>query len=461
MNNVNKLVAGFFFIWDTVILGITFLVSLYIFKDTGVQGIDWVLFIGLISIWLVIVKWRKLYFFDLNGDFSNRILNYVKSSAILVVILGLSYLIFTFPPTFRKVVLSFSIGFPLIGIVTNFVILSIINRLKNSGGVGKNVLVTGQGEMVNRVNSYFKDNPKNGYQVKGMVKYHNVAEPELAVEGGEYVSDLDNMGNYLRDNPVDEVIVALPIQYSEEIKKILNTADYYGTRVRFIPDYQKLLGEDCKVIRQGNMDMVNVRQMPLDDKISSFLKECFDWCFSSLILLMLSPLFFLIVILIKLDSPGPAFYCPERIGKGGKPFRVFKFRTMRENDSTGKASTVENDPRITKVGKFLRKYSIDELPQFANVFMGDMSVVGPRPHRTYLNEEFQRSVDKAMVRHYFKPGVTGWAQVNGWRGPTETAEQKEQRIAHDLWYMKNWSMKLDIKIIYLTIFGRKTHGTAF
>lgn len=301
MNNINKLVAGFFFIWDTVILGITFLVSLYIFKDTSVQGLDWMLFMGLISIWLVIVKWRKLYFFDVNGDLSNRILNYVKSSAILVVILGLAYLIFTFPPTFRKVVLSFSIGFPLIGIVTNFVILSIINRLKNSGGVGKNVLVTGQGEMVNKVNSYFKENPKNGYQVKGVVKYQNVAEPELAIEGGEYVSDLESMGSYIKENPVDEVIVALPIQYSEEIKKILNTADYYGTRVRFVPDYQNLLGEDCKVIRQGKMDMVNVRQMPLDDKISAFIKECFDWCFSSLVLLMLSPLFFLIVLLIKLD----------------------------------------------------------------------------------------------------------------------------------------------------------------
>ncbi|WP_018474397.1 exopolysaccharide biosynthesis polyprenyl glycosylphosphotransferase [Echinicola pacifica] len=461
MNNSSKIVAGFFFIWDTVTLGLTFLVSLYLFKGNGVQTLDWALFLGLVSMWFIIVKWRKLYFFNLNEDLSGRIVNYLKSSAILVVILGLTYLVFTFPPTFRKVVLSFSIGFPLVGIVTNFVILSIINRLKNHGGTGKNVLVTGQGDSAQRVNSYFQQHPNKGYMVKGMVKYQTSLEPQLAVQDGAYVSDLDNMGEYLRENQVDEVVVALPFEYPEEIKKILSTADYYGTRVRFVPDYQNLLGENCKVVKQGDMDMVAVRQLPLDDRINLFAKEVFDWCFSSLVLLMLSPLFFVIVLLIKIDSPGPAFYCPVRIGKGGKPFRVFKFRTMRENDTTGKASTQANDPRITKVGKFLRKYSIDELPQFANVFMGDMSVVGPRPHRSFLNEEFQKSVDKAMVRHYVKPGVTGWAQVSGWRGPTETAEQKEQRIAHDLWYLKHWTMKLDMKIIYLTVFGKKTHGAAF
>ncbi|GAB3667602.1 undecaprenyl-phosphate glucose phosphotransferase [Echinicola sediminis] len=417
------------------------------------------LFFALTSLWFVIVIWRKLYLFEYNGDFGSRILNYLKSSAILVVLFGLIYLVFTFPPTFRKVVLYFSIGFPLLGITTNFIILSIINRINSYGAAGKNVLVTGVGDMVNKVNSYYSGHPNLGYNIKGIVKYKN--DNSVQSDEGQYVSDIGHMGDYIKDHHVDEIIVALPVKCSKEIKEILKTADYHGTRVRFVPDYRDLFGQGYKVIRQGNLDMVNVRQMPLDNKFSYLLKECFDWCFSSLILLFLAPIFAVIAVLIKLDSPGPVFFCPVRIGKGGKPFRVFKFRTMKTNDTTGTSSTKFNDPRITKIGKFLRKYSIDELPQFANVFMGHMSVVGPRPHRSFLNEEFQKNVNLSMIRHYFKPGITGWAQVNGWRGPTETSEQKEQRIMHDLWYLENWSMSLDVKIIYLTVFGKKTHKNSF
>jgi len=460
MNNTSKTVAGFFLVWDVITLGLTFLVSIYLSKENGVQSVDWMLFFALASIWFIIVIWRKLYLYEHNSDFGDRIINYLKSSAILVILLGVIYLLFTFPPTFRKVVLYFSIGFPLIGITTNFIILSIINRLNSGIGAGKNVLVTGKGDMVSKVNNYYNGHPNLGYHIKGIVKY-KAREVGDSGATGQYVSDIGHMGEYIRDHQVDEIIVALPVKCSKEIKEILKTADYHGTRVRFVPDYRNLFGQGYKVVRQGELDMVNVRQMPLDNRLSYFMKECFDWCFSSLALLLLSPVFFVIAILIKLDSPGPVFYCPVRIGKGGKPFRVFKFRTMKVNDTTGISSTKFNDPRITKIGKVLRKYSIDELPQFANVFIGHMSVVGPRPHRSYLNQEFQKKVNKAMIRHYFKPGITGWAQVNGWRGPTETYEQKKQRIKHDLWYLENWTMFLDLKIIYLTIFGKKTHRNSF
>ncbi|UCS92975.1 undecaprenyl-phosphate glucose phosphotransferase [Echinicola marina] len=462
MNSTNRFVSGIFFVWDVITLGLTFLLSIYLSKENGVQSVDWLLFFALTSLWFIIVIWRKLYLFEYKGDYSSRIFNYVKASAILVVLFGLIYLIFTFPPTFRKVVIYFSIGFPLIGISTNFIILSIINRINQNGNGLKNVLVTGKGEMVNKVNTYYKGHPNLGYQIKGFIRYkEDDLEKENTYEAAGYVSDVSHMGDYIAANPVDEIIVALPVKCSKEIKKILKTADYYGTRVRFVPDYGNILGKEYKVVRKGALDMVNVRQMPLDNKWSFFLKECFDWIFSSVALLMLSPIFIVVAILIKLDSPGPVFYCPVRIGQGSKPFRVFKFRTMKKNDETGKVSTKFNDPRITKIGKILRKYSIDELPQFANVFMGHMSVVGPRPHRSFLNQEFQKNVDKAMVRHYFKPGITGWAQVNGWRGPTETFEQKEQRIMHDLWYLEHWTMCLDLKIIYLTIFSRKTHKNSF
>jgi putative colanic acid biosynthesis UDP-glucose lipid carrier transferase len=215
--------------------------------------------------------------------------------------------------------------------------------------------------------------------------------------------------------------------------------------------------------RYGHIDAVNVRQLPLDETYAFFLKNSFDKIFSAFALLALSPLFLVLAVLIKLDSPGTVFYCPVRIGKGGRPFKVFKFRSMRENDAHagGILSTQKDDPRITKVGRILRKYSLDELPQFFNVLLGDMSVVGPRPHRSYLNQQLQESVDKYMIRHYFKPGITGWAQVNGWRGPTETDEQRKQRTLHDLWYMENWSLWLDVRIVYKTVFNGQTHKSAF
>ncbi len=458
MDNSNKFVSGFFLVWDVITLSLTFILSISLFKENSFQTLDWLVFFGLTSIWFVIVLSRKLYLSDRKSqDVSSRIINFLKSCMILIVMFGLTYLVFTFPPNFRNAIIAFSVGFPLLGVTTNFIIISLVNRLNKNGNGHKDVLVTGVGKMVNDLDSFYKGHPNLGYHIKGLVKFNKKSD-EI---DGQYVSDISHIGDYMQENHVDEIIVALPMKCSKKIKSILKTADYHGARVRFIPDYKELFGEGYKVIRQGKLDMINVRQMPLDNKMSYFLKECFDWCFSSFVLLFLSPVFLIIAILIKIDTPGPVFYCPVRIGQAGKPFRVFKFRTMVVNDNTGLSSTQYNDPRITRVGKILRKYSIDELPQFANVFFGEMSVVGPRPHRSYLNQQFQKAVDKYMVRHYFKPGITGWAQVNGWRGPTETLEQKQQRIHHDLWYLEHWSLWLDIRIIFLTIFGKKTHSKAF
>ncbi|MEL7192866.1 MAG: exopolysaccharide biosynthesis polyprenyl glycosylphosphotransferase, partial [Bacteroidota bacterium] len=213
----------------------------------------------------------------------------------------------------------------------------------------------------------------------------------------------------------------------------------------------------------GDMPVLQLKQTAQDQFHNFMLKKIFDILFAGMFLLVFSPILILIAILIRLDSKGPIFYKPIRKGEAGGNFVCFKFRTMYVDTSkfAGMKSTTKDDPRITRVGKYLRKYSLDELPQFINVLRGDMSVVGPRPHRLNLNDEFQQTVDKYMVRHYVKPGITGWAQVNGWRGPTETDEQKSERAKHDLWYVENWSFWLDIKIVWLTVFGSKVHNNAF
>jgi exopolysaccharide biosynthesis polyprenyl glycosylphosphotransferase len=218
-----------------------------------------------------------------------------------------------------------------------------------------------------------------------------------------------------------------------------------------------------KVARYGDNYYLSMRQISLDQLYTAWVKRCFDVVFSLGAILFTMPLMLFIAVSLRLESKGSILYCPTRIGKFGKPFKLFKFRSMYENDDVkaGLRSTIKDDPRVTPIGRILRKYSLDELPQFFNVLLGNMSVVGPRPHRQVLEKQFQETVSQYKIRHFVKPGITGWAQVNGWRGPTETREQKEQRTAHDLWYIHHWSMTLDFKIIYLTAFGKKTHEMAF
>ncbi|WP_276499742.1 exopolysaccharide biosynthesis polyprenyl glycosylphosphotransferase [Pontibacter litorisediminis] len=384
---------------------------------------------------------------------------FVKAYAIFISLAVITYYVFPnlFSSTLHniKLITAFVLGFPILGLPLHFLIGGIISQIKASRDNRKSTLIAGIGNLAASA-----EKELYGYRVKGYIKCKN---EECRVSQDKIVGDLDRIHDYLKNNPVDEIVIALPVKPSKKVRNILSAADYYGVRVKYVPDYQSLFGEHYKTRRYGHLEAVNVRQLPLDKTHAALVKSTFDLLFSIGALLMLFPVFLCLAILIKIDSPGPVFYCPVRIGKGGKPFRVFKFRSMKENDevSGGLLSTHKGDPRITKLGRIMRKYSLDELPQFLNVLLGEMSVVGPRPHRSYLNKQLQETEDKYMTRHYYKPGITGWAQVNGWRGPTETKEQKSQRTLHDLWYMENWSLSLDLKIVYMTLFSRKVHKNAF
>ena len=200
--------------------------------------------------------------------------------------------------------------------------------------------------------------------------------------------------------------------------------------------------------------------IPLDSFFNAFFKRSFDMIFSLFALLLLLPVQLIIALLIKLTSRGPVFYIPQRVGAAGKTFNLYKFRTMYSSHTENR-STEKNDVRVTKLGVFLRRWNLDELPQFYNVLKGQMSIVGPRPHRVDLDKELQDSIEMYTMRYRIKPGITGWAQVNGWRGPTKTEEQRKQRTQHDLWYIKHWSLWLDIKIIIMTLFWKKSRKNAF
>jgi Undecaprenyl-phosphate glucose phosphotransferase len=414
-----------------------------------------------VFVWLNLSLYRRLYHIHLHNGFKIRYKNFLKTFFMFSAFVSFSYLLFNIDMDAREFFLLFLGSFIVSSTALNLALISYIRYLRSKGKNLRYALVIGVGNNAQNIFNHFRFNPDLGYRAIGCVRSSN----EKSVLDEQYIlGDLDGLVDIIEsERRVDEIIIALPFNSSEKIQKVLEVSDFFGKRVKYIPDYVGLLGRNFQMTTYGDVPVLDVRQTSLDMLPSAFLKRIFDIVFSGFVLFFLSPLYMVIAIMIKLESPGPVFYLPIRIGRNGKEFQMYKFRSMRSNDSVfgGTQSTRVNDPRITKIGAFIRRTSLDELPQFINVFLGDMSVVGPRPHRSFLDQQLQAQVEGYMLRHYLKPGITGWAQVNGWRGPTETEEQRFQRTYHDLHYLEHWSFSLDIKIIWLTVFGTKTHQAAY
>jgi putative colanic acid biosynthesis UDP-glucose lipid carrier transferase len=325
---------------------------------------------------------------------------------------------------------------------------------KRASHLFSNTLLIGSGYDIANLKDFTNAMAQYGYNIVGYLEDEDEKpknELDLKIFG-----DFEDLPKVLTDNSIDEIFIAMSDLDHEQILKSIEIADNFGVRVKLIPANPLLMSKNYKAVAMGELAVFKLRQSPLDHFNKSILKRLFDFCFALFILILCAPIFLLIGIIIYLDTKGPIFYSPYRKGEAGETFKCYKFRTMSvcDNPLNGTKSTIVNDPRITQVGKLLRKTDLDELPQFFNVLKGEMSVIGPRPHRINLQKDFRKSVNNYMVRSYIKPGITGWAQVNGWRGPTATKEQKDERIRHDLWYIENWSLWLDIKIIFLTLFGR-------
>jgi len=453
------------FLFDNGLDFITLSLGLFLlfcfFFDQKVSKLEWSVLSVFFILRILILYWRKIYYSNKENKFIRVLLKHGKMYFVIVLLAITSYLLLPVGNPGIAEMLVFITAFPVIGLTLNFFFDAsrrwAIKARKNI----KYTLVAGTGNMAKVVERQLHSQRVPGYRIRGFI--HCLNNEECLVSKDKVVGNLESIRQYLNENPVDEIVIALPGKPRKKIQNIIETADYFGIRVKYIPDYQELFGSNYKVTRFGEIEALNIRQLALDNTFQSFLKRSFDLIFSTVTLILLFPLFVLIALIIKLESPGPVFYCPLRVGKAGRPLKVLKFRSMRVNDRAagGTLSTQKDDPRITRFGKFMRKYSLDELPQFINVLLGEMSVVGPRPHRQFLDKQLQERVYKYMVRHYVKPGITGWAQVNGWRGPTDTEEQRRQRTLHDLWYLENWSMWLDFKIVFMTIFSRKVHMNAF
>ncbi|MET0636790.1 MAG: exopolysaccharide biosynthesis polyprenyl glycosylphosphotransferase [Chitinophagaceae bacterium] len=446
---------------DILTLLLCSVIIFYVFKEVKISKLEWKALLAFLLLWFVIENWLIISNERLNPRFRKSVSSHFKAYAVFIGMTILLSLFFPIRSSGRVRIIGLVVGIAMLDMFISHLLISISGWFKVTLHAGKQIVIAGIGASARKAASQLSLRNRDGYELKGFI--HCSQQEEGVIDGNRVLGDLEDMNEYLETNLVDEIVIALPGHFTKEIRNVLSVADYHGIRTKYILDYKEMFGSQYVITKFGRINAVSVRHLPIDGRIASIFKSAFDRVFAATILVTMLPLFLIIGLMIKIESRGPVFYCPVRIGRGGKPFRVFKFRSMRANDDSNKGvlSTVQNDPRITRLGAFLRKYSLDELPQFFNVLIGNMSVVGPRPHRRFLDRELQQSVSGYMIRHYVNPGITGWAQVNGWRGPSVTPQQKKMRTEHDLFYVENWSFWFDIRIIFYTVFSKKTHTGAF
>ncbi|MBI69382.1 MAG: undecaprenyl-phosphate glucose phosphotransferase [Phycisphaerae bacterium] len=338
-------------------------------------------------------------------------------------------------------------------------LILILNMLRKRGFNQKRVVIVGAGRLGQSLATHINDAPWPSFQVSSFFdqrKRNNSKSNEIPVN-----NDFDLLNAYIEEQQIDEVWIALPLKAEELIEKVVNNLLETTATVRFLPDTFSLRLFRHHITEIYGFPMLDLSS-PKMTGIDKILKTALDYFVSTVALLFLSPLLLFIAIAIKITSRGPVLFKQNRLGWDGKSFKVYKFRTMYMHKEEGGAITqaTANDSRITPIGRLLRKTSCDELPQFFNVIQGRMSVVGPRPHVLEHNDSYRREVRHYMRRHKMKPGITGLAQVQGWRGETDTSHKIKKRIQHDLFYIENWSIGFDLKIILLTIFRGFIHPNA-
>jgi putative colanic acid biosynthesis UDP-glucose lipid carrier transferase len=311
----------------------------------------------------------------------------------------------------------------------------------------RNAVIIGAGRTGQDLHQYLLKNWDTGYRIVGFFD----DDPAKIIEKDLYLGDTKHCIAYAKQHKITEIFCTLPASDTERIEKLMLDADKNMIRFKSVPeyyDYQK----PTYIQSFGHIPIVSARAEPLENLLNRLIKRCFDVVFSLFIIIFVfSWLFPILALFIKLGSKGPVFFVQIRSGHNNNPFKCYKFRSMYVNSDADKTQATRNDIRVTKLGAFMRRTSLDELPQFFNVLIGNMSVVGPRPHMINHTEEYSALIDVFMVRHFLKPGITGWAQIKGFRGETKTVEAMNQRVEADLWYLENWSFLLDLKIVFLTV----------
>ena len=382
-------------------------------------------------------------------ELSNIIM--ANTIGILIVFAGF-FLVLSYSEDAKNFSRSMFVYFYIINIILEEIerlfIRAILRSVRKKGYNLKHILLVGYSKAAEQYIDRIKQNPQWGYDVQGILD-DNIARGTV-YKGVKVIGSTGNLEYILPENKLDEIAITLGLEEYYKLNKIVAECEKSGVHTKFIPDYGNIIPTRPYTEDLLGLPVINIRYVPLSNTFNAVIKRLTDIIGAVICIIIFSPVMLVSAILVKTTSKGPLIFKQERVGLHNKPFQMYKFRTMyvQTEEEERKGWTQKNDPRVTSVGRFLRKTSLDEFPQLFNVLKGDMSLVGPRPERPQYVEKFREEIPRYMIKHQVRPGMTGWAQVNGYRGDTSI----RKRIEHDLYYIENWTLGLDIKILFLTVF---------
>jgi putative colanic acid biosysnthesis UDP-glucose lipid carrier transferase len=445
-----------FLIWDIVLLNIAIVLSfLFRFDDFRTLELKSVQTVCLLSniFWVMLLMYNEFYRIIRTERIEFILYRAIRLLLIHMAIIAIFILILNYDEISRLRMFYFYAIFFVLMVSFRIFFMKLLKFVRSRGFNFRTVVIVGANALGQRMNRILSKDLNYGYRVVGFFD-DDCDEAELAPP---ILGKLNEVEHYLANHKIDELYVALHIDKIEVINTLTRLCERYMVRIRYIPDFQlytKTNRVEVSFYGNGNIPVLMLRKEPLEIPFNRIVKKIFDFCFSLFIIVFLfSWLFPILILIIKISSPGPVFFVQNRSGRDNQAFTCYKFRTMCVNNEADSVQATKNDSRVTKVGAFLRRTSLDELPQFFNVLLGNMSIVGPRPHMLSHTERYSELIDNFLVRHYAKPGITGWAQVNGYRGETKELADMEGRVEHDIWYIENWSFLLDMRIIWKTLSG--------
>ena len=351
------------------------------------------------------------------------------------------------PDFSRSMIAIFFVTNTTLTTFAHWLLRKFLRFIRKKGYNIKHILLVGYSRAAEGYISRILENPQWGYEIAGVLD--DFVPLNTSYHGIKVIGKIGQLNEYLEKNSYDEITITLPLDDYDRLEELVAECEKSGVHTKFIPDYQSLFPSNPYTEDVQGIPVVNIRYVPLTNPLNRIMKRLVDIVGSLIAIIIFSPVMLAAAIAVKATSEGPVIYKQERVGLNGQPFMMYKFRTMKVQTEAEekKGWTTKGDPRVTKVGGFLRKTSIDEMPQFFNIFVGKMSLVGPRPERPQFVEKFKEQIPRYMVKHQVRPGLTGWAQINGYRGDTSI----RKRIDYDIYYIENWSMTFDFKIMLGTI----------
>jgi len=428
----------------SIIIDLIALIGLPFFFFRELKLNFWYFNLYQLSCWFIIAYFSRFYEIY-RYTTPVQIFSKIAKQAVIFLLVVIAFFPFSKETIFsgRAIALSLSLAFSWIIIFKSLTFYYLKKYRIATGSNYRNAIIIGYSKEAIRLKDLFTTRIDFGYRFLGFFSDK--------VQNKEVKGDLSSIYTFLIENKVDEIYCSLGELSNEKIKNLVEFADEHNIGIKFIPDSKEIFSKNLKIDYYEFFPVLSLQKSPLDEPVVMFVKRVFDIFFSLLVVVFfLSWLTPILAILIKLESKGPVFFKQSRPGLNEQEFFCYKFRSMQINSMTEKEAS-RDDPRVTRIGRFIRKTSLDEMPQFFNVLLGDMSVVGPRPHLWSQNKNYGNRIKKYMVRHHVKPGITGLAQVRGFRGEIETDEDMINRIKYDVFYIENWSLLLDFKIIVQTV----------